>query len=124
MKRRWLATAAMGLLALGACTPPVPSPPEVKEALVATPAMAPVPAEEGRWYIAHDGNEPCVPLDDIDIDSGRRLYYGAGDLHTPADYAAKSNPVSCRPAAEFRGRPVSHKQSPRPSIWVTNRGKS
>lgn len=40
---------------------------------------------EDRWYVAHYGSETCVPLDDVDPDSGQRLYYGTGDLHTPAD---------------------------------------
>jgi hypothetical protein len=43
-------------------------------------------AAEVRWYLAHMGAETCVPLDDIG-DNNERLYYGAGDMHTPADVA-------------------------------------
>lgn len=54
-----------------------------------TLGVAQVHAEEPpspRWYISHFGPETCVPLDDIDIASGQRLYYGAGSLRSPEDF--------------------------------------
>jgi hypothetical protein len=43
-------------------------------------------AAEARWYIAHMGAEACVPVDDIG-DNNERLYYGAGNMRTPDDFA-------------------------------------
>jgi hypothetical protein len=45
---------------------------------------------DSRWYVAHWGAEPCVPVDEIGFDAHGnpvRLYYGAGAMHTPADVA-------------------------------------
>ena len=41
-----------------------------------------------RWYVLHFGAEACVPLDDIDFEHARRLYYGTGSIHTPSEYEA------------------------------------
>jgi hypothetical protein len=46
-----------------------------------------VAAAAERWYVGHVGPEICVPLDDLD-DSMQRLYYGGGQMHTPADFVA------------------------------------
>jgi hypothetical protein len=38
------------------------------------------------WYMAHVGQEICVPVDDLSVETpGQRLYYHGGDLHTPED---------------------------------------
>lgn len=44
-------------------------------------------AAAGRWYVGHSGSQPCVPLDDLG-DNMQRLYYGGGQMHTPADFVA------------------------------------
>ena len=59
-----------------------PSPPESQ-------AEAGTEAERNReypWYVAHLGPEACVPLADIGPD-GSRLYYGAGGMRSPSDFA-------------------------------------
>jgi hypothetical protein len=70
MRRRWLATTAACIIGLG--------------------VMSRAHADDStRWYVAHFGEETCVPLDDIGMSGGepKRLYYGSGDLHTPSDFA-------------------------------------
>jgi len=37
------------------------------------------------WFVAHMGQKICVPLDDIGA-NGERLYYHAGNMHTPEDF--------------------------------------
>ena len=45
------------------------------------------PAKDARWFVGHLGEETCVPLDDVGPDLSR-LYYGAGNMHTPEDFVA------------------------------------
>jgi hypothetical protein len=35
------------------------------------------------WYLSHWGDEPCVALEDVDLQTQSRLYYHGGTLHTP-----------------------------------------
>jgi hypothetical protein len=50
-------------------------------------AVLPFTGAEARWYIAHLGPEPCVPVDDIN-DNFERVYYGAGTMRVPEDVVA------------------------------------
>lgn len=55
-------------------------------ALAALAVAGPAMAQDGtRWHMARLGAEACVPLDDVSP-AGERLYYGTGDMHTPADF--------------------------------------
>jgi hypothetical protein len=42
-------------------------------------------ANAGSWYMGHVGQETCVAIGDYSFETGNRLYYGAGALHTPDD---------------------------------------
>lgn len=41
-------------------------------------------SEPQSWYVAHLGQDACVPINDIG-DDFRRLYYGAGSMKDPDD---------------------------------------
>lgn len=47
-------------------------------------AQAQSHGQDAKWYVAHWGAEPCVPLLDI-MEDGSRGYYGAGPYRTPID---------------------------------------
>jgi hypothetical protein len=49
-------------------------------------ALSATNAAAQEWYVAHLGQETCVPIDDIDMDTGRRLYYHTGSMHTPQQF--------------------------------------
>jgi hypothetical protein len=51
-------------------------------ALMLTAIYSPT-ASQARWYIGHSDAETCVPIDDLDFNTGKRLYYGGGELKTP-----------------------------------------
>jgi hypothetical protein len=55
-------------------------------ALMLTAVYSPT-TSQARWYMGHSGAEICVPVDDLDVKSGKRLYYGAGPFKTPEDIA-------------------------------------
>jgi hypothetical protein len=52
-----------------------------------TVLSASAPAQ-ARWYIAHSGDETCVPLDDIG-ENNERLYDDGGQMHAPEDLARR-----------------------------------
>jgi len=72
----------------GKTLPHYHSPGSTPAAPAADPAKAATTpaADETKWYIAHLGAEPCVPLDRIGHNFNR-VYYGSGNFKTPDDVA-------------------------------------
>jgi hypothetical protein len=70
-----------------------------------------------RWYISHAGAEACVPIDNIDPTTATRLYYGAGEMHTPDDFVS---------AMRSRGLQITEKEASIPSthVYVANSTRS
>jgi hypothetical protein len=52
------------------------------EAQPSTIPAGPEGVPDTQWYVAHQGSEICIPLDDIS-DLGERLHSHSGNMHTP-----------------------------------------
>jgi hypothetical protein len=63
---------------------------------------------DARWYISHAGPEACVPIDDIDPNDLTRLYYGAGQMHTPDDFVSAMRSMGMRIKEEKSPLPSTH----------------
>jgi hypothetical protein len=54
-------------------------------AAVASLALVATAKADTNWYMGHVGPETCIAVGDYSFETGHRLYYGAGALHTPDD---------------------------------------